>query len=657
MSYIHPAEHGQCDVGQCECDCGACSRNRRILESLIKSIPKAAFQEKRRLFFKNRNSKKSEMLSKVSKSPQIRRFSVWDLEWIPGSYELRICGVFDPWNGYRSYTTIIDFLRHELTPWNTGHWYYAHFGGGADLQFVIEEICNRPEYSVKGSMSASSCVIAHIKAGRLGWHFVDSYWLLRSPLREIAKSLGKEKTGPTENMTDEQRKAWYATIDLETLRTYNENDCVILWEAIHRAQVSILELGGQLQMTLASTAMQLFRRKYLTQDIPTIKAINVIAKQSYFASRVEVYQKDVNYPGLYYDVNSSFPYAMTFSLPGQLLGNYRDIPEVAWDNYPFLADVEFEVPELWLPPMPTRINGKVFFPIGRWRSWMTGIDIKLLLREGGKLRRIHACKVFEPFYDLAEYARDLYAKRAATTDPFNREFYKLALNSLYGKFAEQQDKTTLLINPPPGALLNLDRSLQMLTPGVFFRTSEVPIPHAHVPISSYVTAIARQTLYDFMVKASEIHYCDTDGFSTIDEYHSNPGLGGLKLEKSYESATFLVPKLYRWQPADKSKPPTVKAKGFSLSKDKQIASKQFDHLIEGGEVRIERMVRIREMLAFAKRTGTAIHPHDKAFGKRLRQINFLKGEYNIDSVPKRFMYPDGHTRPWSYNELIKEGKK
>src|SRR5712692_5060354 len=95
------------------------------------------------------------MISIIKKMPNIRRFCVYDLEWIPETYKLRICGVFDPWHGYRHYTSIKRFLAHELVPENTGVWFYAHFGGGADFQFIIEEIVKGNTFSIQGFMSGS----------------------------------------------------------------------------------------------------------------------------------------------------------------------------------------------------------------------------------------------------------------------------------------------------------------------------------------------------------------------------------------------------------------------------------------------------------------------------------------------------------------------
>jgi hypothetical protein len=68
-----------------------------------------------------------------------RRFATYDLEWVPGSdpdrakaagfvpLALRLVGVYDG-KSYRHYTSISDFLNSELTPENSGMWYYAHAG-------------------------------------------------------------------------------------------------------------------------------------------------------------------------------------------------------------------------------------------------------------------------------------------------------------------------------------------------------------------------------------------------------------------------------------------------------------------------------------------------------------------------------------------------
>jgi hypothetical protein len=602
----------------------------------------------------------------ITRRQQVRRFIVWDLEWVPGTYQLRLCGVYDTRHGYRAYKSIHEFMRCELTPNNHGVWFFAHFGGVADLQFVVEEMCKPlakdAGFSIRGVLKDSSIVKCTVRHGSYRWNFLDSGWLLRRPLADIAKWIGLEKTGPDEdNMTEEDIKEWFANVPIEELTEYNRNDCVILWEALTIMQQVILDLGGQMQATLPATAMQLFRRKYLHTEITTNDTINQLAKQSYVASRVENYVRYVDEPGFYYDINSSFPFAMTKPLPGNIYRNcIGTIPSTVWDYYPFIAECEVSVPETYLPPLPKRIEKRIFFPVGKWRGWFTGVDLKLLLKEGGTFQKVSRCIAFEPFYDLANYANDLYLLRNRQGDGFEKEFYKLKLNSLYGKFAEAPEKAVLLINPTAKELANLNRTTDMLFPGCYIHNSYTPIPHAHVPISSYITAYARGTLFDLMIaRLWEVYYCDTDGFGTDDpDVYVDPGvkdsetgilippLGGLKLEKAFTEAEFAQPKLYKWRKADGSW--VVKAKGFSLGKlrDAQARVEKFDSLVNGAEVRIERMGRLRENLR--KRI---IRPRDIEMMKGLRQSGFSRDGCKVADCQKRFTYPDGRTRPWHIKEL------
>ncbi len=574
---------------------------------------------------------------------KVRTFLVYDLEWVPGLLDVRICGVFDG-TRYRSYRTIDAFLDAELTSKNRGKWFYAHAGGMADIQFVFAAILKRKGYSVKAAFSGSSAIIVHISRGKNSWHFIDSYWLLRDKLANIGKSIGMLKgIEDDENPEDSEeifqakqvkKKNWYANAPIAELRDYNEQDCRILWTAIDAFETAILGMGGQLQMTLASSAMHLFRRRYLKQDIPTNERVNEQARKAYFASRVEVFNTHVE-DSYYYDINSSFPYAMTKPCPGAYIGASRRIPDKD-DGMLYLADCTIEIPDTYFPTTPTRIQGRTFFPIGRWRSWLTNVDLELLRREGGNIISTHEVLLFEPFEDLAEYCTDIYSKRKASTDEFQRTVYKLLLNSLYGKFAESPFKQGLLIDPSPQALQQ--EGLKMLMPGVWLQEREIPVPHVHVPISAHITALARRTIYDYMAQCSEFHYCDTDGFSTTQELPTSKELGGLKLEKMIKSGLFVAPKVYMIQGQELANDGTwadktlTKAKGFS-----RMNVSRFMKLVEGETIEFERMRRLRELY----RKGS-IDPEEYNVKKRLNIANYL---------PKRYTYPDGFTRPWHIDEL------
>lgn len=557
----------------------------------------------------------------------MRHFLTYDLEWIPKELRVRLVGVFDG-QKYRSYRTVGEFLENEMTSKNRGKWFYAHAGGLADFQFVLEEILRlKTRYKVRASFSGSSAIIVHVTRGKNAWHFIDSYWLLRAPLRDIGKWIGISKGNADEDIK------FYSEASYAELREYNEVDCEILYRAIQQFEDVLLDLGGMLKMTQASCAMELFRRRFLKIPIETSSTVNDLARKAYVASRVEVFQTECH-DALYYDVNSSFPYSMTKPCPGPLKRVSPRIP----DEGIYLADCEIETGDTYMPVMPRRLGGRIFFPIGRWRGWFSSIDLDLLREQGGKIHRVYQCLEFEPFNDLADYANTLYDLRVKS-DGFMKIGCKYLLNSLYGKFAESDQKSSMLINPdrPP------DDDAEMVFPGVFLIERTVPIPHMHVPISVHITAHARRTLFDYMASTYRVHYCDTDGFSTTDVKEESDGLGGIKLEKLIRRGVFVQPKLYKIEGEDASKmakgPWPVQELGDAGAKGKgfsRMTVAKFDKLVKGDDLEYVRMARIKELI----RKGV-YKPREDTITKHL----------SGDSLPKRFFYPDGHSRPWSVEEL------
>lgn len=597
-------------------------------------------------------------LTILTSERKYRRFLVYDLEWVPVTLTLRLAGLYDG-NRYQCFHTIDDLMSAMFTRDNRGMWFYAHAGGLYDIQWILHRLKSWRGFKIQASFSSSSAIIVHITHGKNSWHLCDSYWLLRESLSKIGTAIGMDKGGPdsmSDDWTEERITDWYANVAIETLRDYNAQDCRILWHAIDLFQATIWSMGGQLQMTLASSAMNLFRRSYLAQDIETDERINQEAIKSYFSSRVEVFASEC-WDAKYYDINSSFPYSMTFPAPGACYELNGKLPS-DMEGALYLADLTVTVPESYIPPLPYRAGGRCFFPTGTWRGNFMSEDVKLLLREGGTIEKVWQVWHFEPFHDLAEYAKDIYARRLKEESDFGRMLYKLLGNSLYGKFAESLEKRGMILNPTDEQITKWDLSADSnnyLFPGCWFVDSTVPIPHRHVPLSSHITALSRRLLYDLLVQSQEVHYCDTDGFSTADGFDTGKELGQLKLEKTISHGVFLAPKLYRligheldkrgeWKPIDK-----VKAKGFSLGKKPADQIRRFEAILEGcpeshehgehcGKIPITRMVRIREGW---DKGLTA--PHEKTLWKGLAPVE--------DRITKRSFYPDGSTRPYHVSEL------
>ncbi len=600
-------------------------------------------------------------LTAIHRPRRERTFLVYDLEWIPGTLEVRMVGVYDGAR-YRCYRTVDQFLDGELTHRNRGVWFYAHAGGLADLQFVVDRVYERclenPAWSLDAKFSGSAAIIAKIRHCKHSWLFLDSFWLFRDSLKNIGKSMGMDKgeagADPDEvGITDEEferrkrlQRNWYATAPWDELRTYNEQDCRILWYAIDRFQTELMDLGGELQMTIASTGMNLFRRKYLTQQIEPHSYVNECAVHAYAASRVEKFADSVENAN-YYDINSSFPYAMTFPAPGEFLGSAYSLPEYDERNL-FLADCEVEVPSIDVPPLAYRLKSRVFFPSGKWRNWFCNIDLEQLEKEGGKILAVHEVLRFGTFEDLGAYSTDIYTRRKNTQDPFRRIVYKYLLNCLYGKFAEMTEKEMLLINPPNVPITREQADsmrMRQWLPGAWLQTTVKEVPHRLVPIATHITAIARRTLGNLLSMSRDRYYCDTDGFATKELHETDSELGGLKLEKMIREGLFAGSKMYMLKGTDEKgrEIEIVRGKGFS-----RLTATRFMELLEGHQIDHERMMRFKERL----RHGT-LKPQEATMKKRVHFVSPWSKRFNASKhvVPKRFPYPDGSTRPWQIEEL------
>ncbi len=616
---------------------------------------------------------------KGKRSP--RKFLTYDLEWIPHTLELRLIGVFDG-KQYRAYDNVADFLNSELTYKTRGHWFYAHAGGLYDLRFVLEHVIReaRPHVRVSAAFSGSSAIIVkvatggkwvpHLQATEDGeieegghfsgehcWYFLDSFWLLRQSLRKIGGWIGQEKGGEARE-SREKCKFPHAdcTCDpifrapFNTLKEYNRGDCEILWKAIDKFEDVVMGLGGELQMTVASTAMNLFRRAFLKERIKTSERINETAREAYVASRVEVFRHrcdDANY----YDVNSSFPYAMTFPVPGNYVRSMKRRP----DSGIYIAKAKIRVPECFLPPLPYRTpDRRVYFPTGEWDAWFSNVDLEHLEECGGEVLRVDEVRLFHQFHALKEYAETIYELRKNSPDEGYKQILKILLNSLYGKFAEAGTKQKMLINPSTtkcphrgknGKPLHADDGapgscFEFLTSGIWLFTEEKKVAHAHVPISMHITATARRVLDNHMRQASEVFYCDTDGFACPlqDTFPTSDELGGLKHEKTIQEGRFVAPKLYAMRQNDEW---SVRAKGFS-----GIKYPEFCKLLEEGEVLFEHFSRFKEGL----RRGV-LGPEEVQIAKGLGHKNPRTGRREQKLRTKRCFQSDGSSRPWDVAEI------
>jgi hypothetical protein len=606
--------------------------------------------------------------SPVKSKPKRRRIVVYDLEWIPETMHLTLAGTYDG-SQYRSFETVNGLLNELLSDRYRGAFIYAHAGGIADMPFLLEQLCENRKYHIEASFSGSSAVVVRVQKAHGTkedeWIFLDSYWLLRDKLDHLAKSIGERKTGDTwhcatfpdcghrkakedicsdapecgcPDLSSASRCMFYAPNYI--LEEYNRNDCMVLWKAISRFQDEILMMGGELMLTIASTAMRLFRRKYLKSPIITSPLLSDEIRPAYIASRVEPYRSE-GFNLTEFDINSSFPFAMTFPTPGSLLSKEERRPYGGKDIV-YYARAKVNVPDSFLPPLPYRCrrDDRIYFPTGTWTGLFSQTDLNLLEEAGGDILSFNECWIFEARTDFADYATDLYELRKNEKDQFRKLLLKYLLNSCYGKTAEGRDKSSLVVHPQysmcphDGKHDFVDENDQIVStcilelfPGAILLSDEKAIPHEHVPIAAEITAIARRTLYQFAIQCGDdLYYSDTDSLYTHHDFPSSAELGGLKKSKGVYHGEFLAAKLYKTD--DK-----IKSKGFG-----RMSVATFECVKRGEPFEFERQSRIREMA----RKGR-IFPESKILHKQLR----------LDRTrPKRHMVPGDHpSTPWNVRQV------
>lgn len=647
------------------------------------------------------------MTIKANKKPATRyEITAYDLEWreeeIKGTRGKRLiptlAGAYDE-KGYRKYLDCKSFLKAELVPGNSGRRYYAHFGGGADMVFMLKELAQLPsDYTVSGVFSGSAAIVVRVARGACEWLFLDSFWTLRVRLAKIGEWLGFPAwKGNVKDMT------------FAELCTYNEQDCKVLHTAMVRTQETILDVGGELGITIASTAMKTFLRKYMKKPIRNSEELDRLARQAYTASRVEVIRSECQEAN-YYDINSSFPYSFTFPCPGsrekggfsrnKLPRGYPipggDMPcpgagvasgkRIPDSDKLWIAEVDLKVPDdCYLPAIPFHSKGRIFFPRGHFAATITSEDYKAGQFD---ITKVHSCTTFEDRDDLRSFAEEFFALRQA--GGFESEVYKICVNGLYGKWAERDEKTVLLVNP---AKRDLDTQT-MLAPGIVIQAETKKVPHSHVPMSAMITSRSRRFLLEGLRDTAErgrVYYADTDSIVCDAELPTGKRLGEWKHEYRIIEGRFVSQKLYamllndadaesrakkdgqKWGELSDDRKDFYrrlqKAKGFSRvvgfedddelidklgaatghqTDSKPLSYKEFITLTEGRRVLIERMLRIRELIA--RDRGINYEPRSIIMSKGLnRKPNLETG--GVGPRSKRRHLPNGDSEPWQAREL------
>jgi hypothetical protein len=400
---------------------------------------------------------------------------------------------------------------------------YFHNGGKFDFFFFIEDL----EQDVK-------IINGRIVKAQIGKvELRDSYAAIPVPLAAY------KKDDVDYSLFTRERRNHHKDYILK----YLANDCIYLHELI---SPFIVEFGDKL--TIGAAALNELKKHH---DFKTSgEAFDTKFRQFYYGGRCQCFQSGViSYPGKrikVVDVHSMYPSVMRDEI--HPTGVVHDVAREISANTFFIVADGYNKGAF---PLRTKTGldfasdyGRYFITIHEWQAAL----------ETGTFLPEKIVKAYD-FYEktrFSTFVNHFYSKRIEAEhvgDKLHKLFYKLILNSAYGKFATDPD------NFKDWALTKADESMpaeegwqiEQFTMNYIFWSKPSDRPqYYNVATAASITGAARAKLLRGIAAAENPLYCDTDSIICTD-FHGvmhESELGTWDLEKEGTHIAIAGKKMY-----------------------------------------------------------------------------------------------------------------
>lgn len=494
-----------------------------------------------------------------------QRFGTYDIE-ATGWRSFLMAGVYD---GSKYFFTLSgsDLVEHMLKPEYSGYIWYAHYGGGYDTRFILDYIAkNRQdlEYTIIETHGLIMCLDVQTPGGHKRWRFYDSWQLIKGSLDELT------------TVFDVKHKKLTGTVDRENLtdttetREYLHNDVLGLYEVLEHFYSLDLVKGSGHKMTTSSLAMSIFRQKYLGGTVlyKLTPDKELFVRESYAGGRNEIF-KMTGENVTEYDVNSMYVSAMREPLPCGSKGTWATSYDFNDPRIVGFCQAWVRCPaNLHIPLLPIRHQGKLIFPRGTFKGIWFSAELKKAMELGYKVH-VEQALIFPARRFLKRYAEDCWQIRQDNPgkNPLNMTA-KLLGNGLYGKFAQQRERSLIVKCTDFEAAAEAGWTLVSPEYDLWrqptYSDSPAILPH----ISAAITSYSRLILYRYLeVYPEQVLYCDTDSVFLEGglSLPAGSGLGEMKEEAHYSRFIAIQPKFYLCEKEGGGV--KCRAKGFTFERD------------------------------------------------------------------------------------------
>lgn len=455
---------------------------------------------------------------------------------------------------------------------------YLHNGGKFDLHFLLTFLLEKFACEdIKPTCIGPRMVAVKTPA----CEFRDSFSLIPKRLKDISRAEKKEIAiwkleKDAADLTPAEAKLFWTDVERlsitprsvwpsprafyrEEIISYLRQDCKGLYDAVSE----FVETYGR-NLTLASAAFNVLRRKFGMPVVHTRKKYDDLFRQFYFAGRVQFWELgklEEEFKVL--DINSAFPAAM--------MHEHWFSSGYTCTETPPLDDTKkrqsfYEITCDSFGALPIRTPKGIVFPtVNNGSFFATGWELFAAL-ESGLVRNVRFIRVYSPAAtrNFKDYVSHFYALKKDAKNVSERDFAKLFLNSSYGKFSQNprvftdvcitkfREKTAESM-----VALGWSHSYDDERRGLSFYqkpsydkngqdSNGRPMRFYNVCTAASITGWVRAFLMRSMHLCRGVVYCDTDSVIARDvsALKIGDGLGEWKLEQESDLAYIGGKKLY-----------------------------------------------------------------------------------------------------------------
>lgn len=500
------------------------------------------------------------------------------------------------WIRFEDLPTFWEWVNSKLRP-KTRLFLFAH-NGAFDLP-VMGAFTELPKmgYKLKSAVADAPPLILTWRGEKKTIKFIDTLNIWRMPLETLGKSIGHEKLPmPPKNACQEE---WdkYGKQDVEVIRR-----AVLAWFKF----LAKNDLGG-FSATLASQSFNAYRHRFMKHKIfidANEKALD-LSRSAYVGGRTECFRIGKFHGEFYYlDINSMYPLVMHREhYPVRLVGVYKRPTKKeleAWaKDFILIADCTVKTT---LPIYPKIHNKKLVFPIGQFDVVLAHPEYCEAVKRG-HIKEVRQVVVYQKeriFKDYINFMYQFKEEAGRSGRDTDKHFYKIMMNSLYGKFGQRGRRYETVGECDPNEIMTWTE-IDLDTKTVIKKRrfggleqewiDESESRYSFPAIAAIVTSHARLLLWEAIEKAGvkNVYYCDTDsivvnrsGFNNLDTILDDNKLGAWALESTLKEVEIYGAKDYRFDGKGKTKGVRKNATWLSSNKVRQDTFMGLKGLLQEG---------------------------------------------------------------------------